>query len=147
MKMIKRWGRGDELLYNVAVCDTPLLYLFICVFIYILHGRVHCQNDGQWHLYADVDQSYMSPSSAQWRKLMFGSVLIYVHRNRRLIRDGSPGRPPRLTFTQLQSWCPGYSLNIHPETPATGHQKPQVLESDTDLTKGRDFSGTRVGFY
>ena len=22
-------------------------------------------------------------------------VLLYVHRNRRLIRDGSPGRPPR----------------------------------------------------
>ena len=28
-------------------------------------------------------------------------VLLYVHRNRRLIRDGSPGRP--LDFTQLQS--------------------------------------------
>ena len=25
----------------------------------------------------------------------FGWVLLYVHRNRRLIRDGSPGRPPR----------------------------------------------------
>ena len=24
------------------------------------------------------------------------TVLLYVHRNRRLIRDGSPGRPPRL---------------------------------------------------
>ena len=24
-------------------------------------------------------------------------VLLYVHRNRRFIRDGSPGRPPRLT--------------------------------------------------
>ena len=24
-------------------------------------------------------------------------VLLYVHRNRRLIRDGSPGRPPRLS--------------------------------------------------
>ena len=28
-------------------------------------------------------------------------VLLYVHRNRRLIRDGSPGLPPQLTFTQL----------------------------------------------
>ena len=26
-------------------------------------------------------------------------VLIYVHGNRRLIRDGSPGRPPRLSHT------------------------------------------------
>ena len=34
-------------------------------------------------------------------------VLLYVHRNRRLIRAGSPGRPPRLTFTQMMmmSWC------------------------------------------
>ena len=24
-------------------------------------------------------------------------VLLYVHRNRRLIRDGSPGQPPRLS--------------------------------------------------
>ena len=27
------------------------------------------------------------------------SVLRYVHRNRRLIRDGSPGRPPRLSHS------------------------------------------------
>ena len=26
-------------------------------------------------------------------------MLLYVHRNRRLIRDGSPGRPPRLSHT------------------------------------------------
>ena len=30
-------------------------------------------------------------------------ALLYVHRNRRLIRDGSPGRPPRLALTQLLS--------------------------------------------
>ena len=26
-------------------------------------------------------------------------VLLYVHRNRRLIRDGSRGRPPRLSHS------------------------------------------------
>ena len=26
-------------------------------------------------------------------------ILLYVHRNRRLIRDGSPGRPPRLSHS------------------------------------------------
>ena len=26
-------------------------------------------------------------------------VLFYVHRNRRFIRDGSPGRPPRLSHS------------------------------------------------
>ena len=30
-------------------------------------------------------------------------VLLLVHRNRRFIRDGSPGRPPRVGFTQLLS--------------------------------------------
>ena len=30
-------------------------------------------------------------------------VLFYVHRNRRLIRDGSPGRPPRLLKEMLGS--------------------------------------------
>ena len=28
-------------------------------------------------------------------------VLIYIHRNRRLIRDGNPGRPPQLSHS---SW-------------------------------------------
>ena len=31
-----------------------------------------------------------------------GEVLLYVHRNRWFIRDGSPGRPPRLSHT---SWA------------------------------------------
>ena len=29
-------------------------------------------------------------------------VLLYIHRNRRFIRDGSPGRPPRLSHS---SWA------------------------------------------
>ena len=33
----------------------------------------------------------------------YSSVLLYVLRNRRLNRDGSPGRPPRLSLTQLLS--------------------------------------------
>ena len=35
-----------------------------------------------------------------------GLVLLYVHRNRRLIRDGSPGRPPRLSYSSgaLKMW-------------------------------------------
>ena len=36
--------------------------------------------------------------------LVYASVLLHVQRNRRLIRDGSPGRPPRLSFTQLYSF-------------------------------------------
>ena len=33
-------------------------------------------------------------------------MLLYVHRNRRFIRDGSPGRPPRLSHS---SWALGGS--------------------------------------
>ena len=32
-------------------------------------------------------------------------VLLYVHRNRRLIRDGSPGRPPRLSHSSGRVDC------------------------------------------
>ena len=35
-----------------------------------------------------------------WSRLV--EVLLYVHRNRRFIRDGSPGRPPRLSHS---SWA------------------------------------------
>ena len=35
-------------------------------------------------------------------KSSFGWVLLYVHRNRKLIGDGSPGRPPRLSH---RSWA------------------------------------------
>ena len=31
--------------------------------------------------------------------LVVECVLLYVHRNRRLIRNGSPGRPPRLSHS------------------------------------------------
>ena len=37
-------------------------------------------------------------------------VLLYVHRNRRLIRDGSPGRPPRHSDS---SWVVRVSVALH----------------------------------
>ena len=43
---------------------------------------------------------YVSPE-AQMQTLLMVEVLLYVHRNRRLIRDGSPGQPPRLSHS---SW-------------------------------------------
>ena len=33
------------------------------------------------------------------RSINDDEVLLYVHRNRRLIRDGNPGRPPRLSLS------------------------------------------------
>ena len=32
-------------------------------------------------------------------------ALLYVHRNRRFIRDGSPGRPPRLSHSSQVLSC------------------------------------------
>ena len=49
---------------------------------------------------------------------LVGWVLLYVHRNRRLIRDGSPRRPPRLSHS---SWA----LIV-------GRAAPQLLESRTE---------------
>ena len=36
-------------------------------------------------------------SHSSWALIADDEVLLYVHRNRRFIRDGSPGRPPRLS--------------------------------------------------
>ena len=34
-----------------------------------------------------------------WRRVVVVQVFLYVHRNRRFIKDGSPGRPPRLSHS------------------------------------------------
>ena len=43
--------------------------------------------------------SVRNPDVPIWGRLSLVEVLLYVHRNRRLIRDGSPGRPPRLSHS------------------------------------------------
>ena len=45
------------------------------------------------------NQTQQPPFTSDVRTVV--EVLLYVHRNRRLIRDGSPGRPPRLSHS---SW-------------------------------------------
>ena len=37
--------------------------------------------------------------------VVVAEVLLYVHRNRRLFRDGDPGRPPRLSHTSGSCCC------------------------------------------
>ena len=61
----------------VCLCDkkAPLCYMF-CMYFVDLIVFVLCASGSR---YDDNDD-----------------VLLYVHRNRRLIRDGSPGRPHRL---------------------------------------------------
>ena len=57
--------------------------------------------------YKDVSQVIMTLfySPTTWKSLasnLLVEVLLYVHRNRRLIRDGSSGRPPRFSHS---SWA------------------------------------------
>ena len=53
--------------------------------------------------------------------LFVDDVLLYVHRNRRLIRDGSPGRLPRLSHS---SWALLVCLTVtHTYTYSVIHSK------------------------
>ena len=47
--------------------------------------------------------AFLLPHTCQG--VVVAEVLLYVHRNRRLIRDGSPGRPPRLSHSSRVQCC------------------------------------------
>ena len=51
-------------------------------------------SDGCTYLLCRIERPGVTQNKVDW-------VLHYVHRNCRLIRDGNPGRPPRLSLTQL----------------------------------------------
>ena len=82
--------------------------------------------------------------------LLVGWVLLYVHRNHRLIRDGSPGRPPRLShssWTLLFSFIQLFShilfsplLHSRPDRPCEYVELLTVgvmIESDQKIWKCR----------
>ena len=58
---------------------------------------------------------------------LVGWVLLYVHRNRRLIRDGSPGRPPRLSHSAWALPLVAWSNNASYTTPCTQSLEFQCL--------------------
>ena len=67
------------------------------------------------HEHRRQQQTNNLPLQGHWRKrdaaiVVVVEVLLYVHRNRRLIRDGSPGRPPRLSHS---SWTLTLPLCFH----------------------------------
>ena len=66
--------------------------------------------------------------------LLMSEVLLYVHRNRRLIRDGSPGRPLRLLHS---SWARNlYSdavFTLYSESHITGRPSLLVLDQKVDV--------------
>ena len=69
-------------------------------------GRTGCAKRCHWRvvqLFQSLSQPWFicfSFFSSEMR--LVERVLLYVHRNRRLIRDGSPGRPPQLSHS---SWA------------------------------------------
>ena len=64
------------------------------------------------------------------------SVLLYVHRNRRLIRDGSPGWPPRLSHS---SWA----LNVVSLPFCSTSTEARLLIRDGDMGgRGRESEGS-----
>ena len=68
-------------------------------------------------------------------------VLLYVHRNCRLIRDGSPGRPPRLSHS---SWALRYYssmlLYVHGDHKAYKGREPRTATSTLTQYLGSDVS-------
>ena len=60
-------------------------------------------------------------------------MLLYIHRNRRLIRDGSPGRPPRLSHS---SWAL-FSLQTHHPSLILPHHSSMIETADQSEVRGR----------
>ena len=98
--------------------------------IYSLSLHCHHQNDSCIKIGSDVSQFNVSlivrdkvnsqdsvhkPQLVCWVK-----ALLYVHRNRRLIRDGSPGRPPRLSHSSWALSCVSssqFNVALRPQRP------------------------------
>ena len=65
----------------------------------------------QWReLWSALRSAHWAVSALHW----LVEVLLYVHRKGRFIRDGSPGRPPRLSHS---SWAPSISILALKRTP------------------------------
>ena len=62
--------------YSRFACVCVCVVVVVVVFLLMVTAETHEENRRQ-----------------------FVEVLLYVHRNRGLIRDGSPGRPPRLSHS------------------------------------------------
>ena len=79
---------------------------------------------------AELDEGWHIRDNKLWPVRVHGSMLLYVHRNRRLIRGGSPGRPPWLShssWTLHRSCGPELQLYrpflLHPLTMLTPAQR------------------------
>ena len=67
----------------------------------IIYLSLHCHHQNDSCIKMGSDESHFNVSLIVRVKKMrlVAEVLLYVRRNRRHIRDGSPGRPPRLSHS------------------------------------------------
>ena len=75
-----------------------------------------------------------------------GWVLLYVHRNCRFIRDRSPGRPPRLSFSSwpLNHWCQTQDRNTPGLSTELRHLLHNHLLLSQDATSTPDLHTTNL---
>ena len=71
--------------------------------------QIHCHRAFNWQIVFSAVYQIHCHRAFNWPPVynacctkLYGWVLLYVHKKRRLIRDGSPGRPPRLSHS---SWA------------------------------------------
>ena len=89
------WTRSSPCRYNCLSASPPVIGASAARWntVWLRQKRFSLGNDMGMRA---VSQSDLP------RMLLLAEMLLYVHRNRRFIRDGSPGRPPRLSYS---SWA------------------------------------------
>ena len=95
--------------YVSLVCHSVLVF-----FNYFFGTAAACTADQS----EPRDFRTAAPRDSEHTVVVVVEVLLYVHRNRRFIRDGSPGRPPRLSHSY---WALGHMVGPLPQpcrTPA-----------------------------
>ena len=89
--------------WKVIIVDSPCMYNCLSASPPVIGASAARRNtvwlrQKRFSLGNDMGMRAVSQSDLP-RMLLLVEVLLYVHRNRRLIRDGSPGRPPRLSYS------------------------------------------------
>ena len=89
-------------------CLAPELFLNSCFLdtVTLLRTAVQTANNGVHKLLSShwrgphlLNIVVLAVADGLFGVVVVVEMLLYVHRNRRLFRDGSPGRPPRLSHS------------------------------------------------
>ena len=84
---------------TIVVLVAVNLFIFSPVLAVLLSGRLYTFAPSSVKTQLQQFDSFHNDREGCPRAL--AEVLLYVHRNRRLIKDGSPGRPPRLSHSSI----------------------------------------------